>query len=106
MAPVAAAALLLGRTCSIFSYTTTAPHNLALSPSRPSTLTSSLRLLATRRPCVRWKPPSLLVLASLCLRAVRVTTETRPFSTARLARGLVGAYNDRPHGDSKVHHTQ
>ena len=31
-----------------------------------------------------------------------VTTETRHFSTGRLARGLVGAYNDRPHGDSKV----
>ena len=29
-------------------------------------------------------------------------TETRQFTTARLVRGLVGAYNERPHGDSKV----
>ena len=31
-----------------------------------------------------------------------VTAETRRFSTARLARGLIGAYNERPHGDSTV----
>ena len=31
-----------------------------------------------------------------CRGSVCVATETRPFSTARLTRGLVGAYNERP----------
>ena len=33
---------------------------------------------------------------------VCATTNTRLFNTARLVSGLVGAYNERPHGDSKV----
>ena len=39
-------------------------------------------------------------MAVSCVTAV--CYETRPFSTARLARGWIGAYNERPHGDSKV----